>query len=720
MSKQDLLIGRTVRVNEDATTLRGRAHPNAGQEGVVEGKTPGGRQYQIRVGEDLVNLPMADFAVVGAATALTEEHEAEIDALAPSRTNRKVVEDDDLLAMAATIKVVGILEPIVVRPLPGSRLHDTFERPETRHARYEIIAGERRWVAARLAGLKRVPILAKQGDDALALIMQLIENLHRRDLNPLEEARGIQRLLLDHGYTREDAADAVHKSRTHVFESLRLLSLCPEALAALEQGTLKRSMALLVAQRPTQALQAEFTKRILTEGPGGTPLSYRSAADLAKRNYMTDLAQAPFALDDAKLCPAVGACKTCPKRTGANPELWDKSGADVCTDTACFADKKEAHYERLRRQAAERGQKVITGREAREIMPRDNATPSGYMLLDKPSQGSSAPLRQVLGQDVPASKVVLIETPAGELVEAVPTRAAGAALEARGKSKAAQEEKGAPAPTREELEADYQRRWRGAAVRAVIEGLRNDADPDALAELPEEVAYRIMLTMAREAEDETIRAIFDDLPLGFSDDALAMKLRSIARQGGLFPNMVLMMLAVDIDRAPLYERPADEALQLEAAAPIAQVDLDQIRAQVQEEMKAEAAERAEAANPKAAVPPDLAKPKLRGKGQAAVGAATRKTSAAEAQAAIAEALQNAPTTPIFIAGQAVRIKCDVKGSSGGMLQTKGRIATVVRASGARKWVVSLPDPWPFPGTDAKPTEVTVDYTELEPSEGGAA
>lgn len=720
MSKQDILIGRTVRVNDDATTLRGRAHPNAGQEGVVEGKTPGGRQYQIRVGEDLVNLPMADFAVVGAAVAVAEEHEADIDALAPSRTNRKVVEDDDLRAMAATIKVVGILEPIVVRPLPGSRLHDTFERPETRHARYEIIAGERRWVAARLAGLKRVPILVKQGDDALALIMQLIENLHRRDLNPLEEARGIQRLLLDHGYTREDAADAVHKSRTHVFESLRLLSLCPEALAALEQGTLKRSMALLVAQRPTLALQAEFTKRILTEGPGGTPLSYRSAVDLAKRNYMTDLAQAPFALDDDKLCPAAGACKTCPKRTGANPELWDKSGADVCTDTACFADKKEAHYERLRRQAAERGQKVITGREAREIMPRDNATPAGYMLLDKPGQGSSAPLRQVLGQDVPASKVVLIETPAGELVEAVPTRAAGAALEARGKAqaeKAKAKQPEAPEPTREELQAEYQRRWRGTAIRAVIEGLRNDADPEALTELPAEAAYRVMLTMAREADDETIRAIFDDLPSGFTDDALALKLRSIAQQGGLLPNMVLMMLAVDIDRAPLYERPTDEALQLEAAAPIAQVDLDLIRAQVQEEMKAEAAERAEAANPKAAMPPDLAKPKLRGKGRAAAGAATRKTSAAEAQAAIAEALQNAPTTPIFIAEQAVRIKCDVKGGSGGMLQTKGRIATIVRASGTRKWVVSLPDPWPFPGTEAKPIEVTVDYTELEPTEG---
>ena len=160
-------------------------------------------------------------------------------------------------------------------------------------------------------------------------------------------------------------------------------------------------------------------------------MSYRSALDLARRSYMLKLDQAPFALDDATLCPAVGACSVCPKHTGASPELWDKNDADVCTDTACFAEKKEAHFERMKAQAQQRGQQIITGCQARDIMPSDNRAPRGYLLLDKPSQGSSAPVRQVLGQDVPAANVVLIEAPSGNLVEAVPTHTASAAVKVR-------------------------------------------------------------------------------------------------------------------------------------------------------------------------------------------------------------------------------------------------------------------------------------------------
>lgn len=707
MATKDPLIGRPVRINADATTLKGKPHPNAGMEGTVAGKTPGGRQYQVKVGEELINLPMADFTVVNAIVDLPAEHDAAVHELVPSRTNRAVREDEDLLAMAATMKTVGVLEPILVRRLPAERLQDTFENADTRKAVYEIIAGERRWVAAKIAGLKRVPILVKAADDSIALIMQLIENLHRRDLNPLDEARGIQRLVQDHNYTREDAAEALHKSRTHVFESLRLLNLCPEALAAIDAGTLKRSVALLVAQRPTMAMQAEFTKRVLTEGPDKGPLSYRSALDLAKRNYMTDLAQAPFALDDAQLRPTAGACASCPKRTGANPELWDKSGADVCTDTSCFADKKEAHYERMRRHAAERGQKVITGREAREIMPTDNASPAGYLLLDKPSQGSSAPLRQVLGQDVPAAKVVLIETPAGTLVEAVPTRAAGAALEARGKAqaeKAKAKQPEAPEPTREELQAEYQRRWRGEAVRAVIDGLRNKADPDELDDLPSVVAFRVILCIARETDDELLHVIFPELRPDFSEADLAEMVRNITKTDNhLLRHMLMMMLAACVDTEPLFDRPADEALHLAAVAPAAHVDLKAIQQQIQGAMKAEAADRAQAKQPQQT---DKAKPALK-------GAAKPKTSKADAQAAIAEAMRNASTDPQFTEGQSVRLKVDVKNSKGDLVRCTGALATIVRPEGDRHWIVSLPEVWPFPGTKPKSQELTVDYTELE-------
>lgn len=697
MPPKDLLIGRTVRINDDASTPKGPC-PFAGQEGTVAEKTPGGRQYTIEVSGKLVNLPMSEFEVVQSASGeVPFENSALIGEVVPSLTNRPVREDDDLLATAATMKVVGVLQPILVRPLPASRLADTFESPETRKAKYEIIAGERRFQAAKIAGLKSVPILLKNADDANALIMQLVENLHRKDLNPLEEARGVQRLIDDHNFTREEAADTLKKSRTHVFETLRLLTLCPEALAAVEQGTLKRSMALLVVQRPTQPMQAEFCKRILTEGPDNGPMSYRSAADLARRKYMTDLAQAPFPLDDANLCHSAGACSSCPKRTGANPELWDKSNADICTDIACFASKKDAHYERLQRQAAERGQKVISGREAREIMPTDNASPAGYMLLDKPSQGTNAPLRQVLGQEISATKVVLIETPSGGYVEAVSTRAAGAALEAQGKAKAEKAKAGAKArePSKDELEADYQRRWRLLAVLKVIEGLRNDADPDALERMPNIVAYRVMLNMAHETDDDTLQFIFN-LPSGFDDSELKEAIKTAASLGPRGQNMILMMMTADIDSEPLYERPVNEANYLETLAPIAQVDLEAIKAEVQSAMVSEAEARATATTASDAKPVDKAKPALKGK---------TKTTGAAASTSIAQALQSADNPNAFEVGDEVRFRIDLKNAKGKLLKTNGEMGEITGKTGDRTWMLDCPA--------LKATKLIADYTELE-------
>ena len=720
MATKDPLIGRKARINEDATTLKGgKPHPQAGQEGEIIGKTPGGRQYQIQCGDTIATLPMSDFTVPDADAI---EHTAPggstlaLTALVRSKTNRQIVEDEALLEMAATMKIYGVLQPLLVRRLPAERLQDTFIDEETRHATHEIIAGERRFVAARIAGLREVPVLMKDADNTAAVVMQLIENLHRENLNPLDEAHGIQLLVDDFELTRDAVADALKRSRTHVIESLRLLNICPEATAALKSGALNRSVALLVAQRPTPALQTEFTKKVLTGGPDGGPLSYRSAKDLAQRQYMTDLTHAPFALDNAQLLPKVGACTQCPKRTGANPELWDKAGADVCTDTACFADKKEAHYDALKTEAQAKGRKIITGREARELMPTEGATPKGYILLDKPKKGDTEPMRQVLGQEVPQGKVVLIETPTGGVVEAVPVRAAGEALQAKGA--AGKAEKKAPQPTKDELQAEYQTRWRGAAIAQIIETLKND--PPSSIDLPEEVAYHYILTEAREADEALVRTIFD-LPERFTDAELEKAARKSASASPRLQLLTLMMLAATVDVAPRYQRPPDEAKLLDAVAWAAHIDTSYHKATTQDAMKEEAAARAAEAQPDA--PADKAKPALKPKtkGKSTVDG-TGKASQADVMAGIAQAMQQADTPNNFTEGQTVKLKSDVKGPSGGVIQCKDHIATIVRASG-RKWVVTLPDPWPFPGKEPEPIELTVDYTELEaadadPTQGG--
>ena len=702
---KDPLTQREVVISPEATGKGGKPHPQAGQRGKVIGKTPGGRQYQIAVGDSLVNLPMDAFEVVQA------EREDSADAgaivhptlplaqIAPSRTNRRVIEDDALHDMAATMKLYGVLQPLLLRRLPAERLQDTFEDEATRRATHEIIAGERRYRAAQIAGLRVVPYIERDADNMHALLMQLIENLHRSNLTPLQEALGVQRLTLDHGLSIDGAAEALHKSRTHVFESLRLLTLCPEATAALAARTLTRSVALLVAQRPTEAIQTEYTKRVLTGGPDGGPMSYRSALDLARRSYMLKLDQAPFALDDATLCPAAGACSVCPKHTGASPELWDKNDADVCTDTACFAEKKDAHFERMKAQAQQRGQQIITGRQARDIMPSENGAPRGYLLLDKPSQGSSAPVRQVLGQEVPAASVVLIEAPSGNLVEAVATHTASAAVKVKGERQAAAQAQPPIEPTREALQREYEMRWRERAAEATIDGLLR-CPPEGLDHIPSRIALQILKLLAVQVPPRLLHRMFQvDGKDGRAEMDLENALEDLAEQDLPAQIQYMLMMGCTIgldDGEPLLEDLVD----------LSDVDLQLIQTQVKAEMKAEAAMRAGKA-----APTDKATPKLK-KG---------KATAAEASRAIADAMAAAEVaTPNSIEPlQQVRIRVDLRGPGKKLLPTKGRLAVAIQPMGDRAWMVELPIDSSTSLDDdeamasAKCWELSADYTELQ-------
>lgn len=705
MARSDPLIYREVIISADATAKGGKQHPQAGQRGTVIAKTPGGRQYQIRVGDTLTNLPLDAFEVVeqhaGPQQAVIKQPTILLVRLAPSRTNRPVVEDDDLYEMAATMKIYGVLQPLLTRRLPGDRLQDTFETAATRQATHEIIAGERRYRAAQIAGLREVPHLEKDADNQQALLMQLIENLHRRDLNALEEAQGVQHLVEEHGYTPEAAAEALRKSRSHVFESLRLLTLCPEAMAALKAGTLKRSVALLVAQRPTQAMQAEFTNRVLTGGPEDGPMSYRSALDLARRNYMTKLDQAPFALDDVNLCPTAGACTMCPKRTSATPELWDKNDADVCTDTACFAEKKDAHFDRVKADAAQRGQQIITGRAARDIMPSETGSPRGYILLDKPSQGSKAPVRQVLGQEVSAASVVLIEAPSGNLVEAVPTHAASAAVKAKVESqstKKANSQKPVD-PTRDELETEYQKRWRKRAVEATILGLAN-CPPEDLDHIPSNIALLVLKQLATSVPREQLFLMFQ-IPLSDprAEVDLDEAMESASEQELPTQLQFILQLASTQDLEP---RPNGQANYLEELHGLAGVSLAAIQKDTQDAMKKEAAARAGKSQPADTVQPKLKK--------------NAKASAEETTRAIAEAMSaaEADSPKAFTPGQQVRIRVDLRGPGKKLLATKGRIGMLTQQQGERAWMLELSkDPNAQPEDMVERWALSADYTELE-------
>ena len=176
---------------------------------------------------------------------------------------RKRFDDEALEELADSVREHGILQPLTVR-----RLSTGY---------YQIIAGERRWRAARLAGLTEVPAIVIEADDRKATELALIENLQREDLDPLEEAEGYRKLMDNYQMTQEDVANRVGKSRSAVANALRLLGLCPEVRALVEEGKLSGGHARTLLPL-SAALQKKAAQMVVSDG-----LSVRQTEALVKK-----------------------------------------------------------------------------------------------------------------------------------------------------------------------------------------------------------------------------------------------------------------------------------------------------------------------------------------------------------------------------------------------------------------------------------------------------
>ena len=175
-----------------------------------------------------------------------------LELLQPGKYQPRTRMDQEALGeLAASIKAQGIMQPILVRPIAGER--------------YEIIAGERRWRAARIAGLATVPVLVRAVPDRQALAVSLIENIQREDLNPLEEAAGIQRLVHEFEMTHADAAEVLGRSRSAVTNLLRLLELAPPVRDLLADGKLDMGHARALLTLPV-ARQIELAREAAARG----------------------------------------------------------------------------------------------------------------------------------------------------------------------------------------------------------------------------------------------------------------------------------------------------------------------------------------------------------------------------------------------------------------------------------------------------------------------
>lgn len=217
-----------------------------------------------------------------------------IEDLQPGRYQpRRDMRDEALQDLAESIKAQGVIQPIVIRPIDSGG--------------YEIIAGERRWRAAQLASLHEVPVVIRDVDDRAAIAMALIENIQREDLNPLEEAQSLQRLIDEFGFTHEQAASAVGRSRSAVSNLLRLLALSDEVKALVVGRELEMGHARTLLALPREQ-QYAIALRIVKDG-----LSVRAAEKLVQAQTRPKSANAAASKDpniarlESELSETVGA-----------------------------------------------------------------------------------------------------------------------------------------------------------------------------------------------------------------------------------------------------------------------------------------------------------------------------------------------------------------------------------------------------------------------------
>ena len=245
-----------------------------------------------------------------------------LSALVPGQYQpRTRMDEGALYELAESIKAQGIMQPILVRPLGAAGTP----------GQYEIIAGERRFRAARLAGLDDVPVLVRQVPDEAAAAMALIENIQREDLNPLEEAQGLQRLVGEFGLTHEQAAQAVGRSRSAASNLLRLLNLAPPVQTMLMAGDLDmgHARALLALERSAQitaAQQIASKKLSVREAEGlvkklATPPSSRVATPAPEKSR--DILRVEEELSDLLMAEVQVRIQKRAKRAGRVEEMGE-------------------------------------------------------------------------------------------------------------------------------------------------------------------------------------------------------------------------------------------------------------------------------------------------------------------------------------------------------------------------------------------------------------
>lgn len=368
----------------------------------------------------------------------------------------------DLTQLTESIRAHGVQTPARVRP------SSTVDR-------YELVYGQRRYLAAKAAGLKHLPAVVAEMSDEEVLEAQLIENGQREDVHPMEEAEAFQALATKFGRSIDEVSAAVAKPRSYVLFRLKLCDLSPKAREAFYANKFTAQVAYLLARIPNAELQDHALEVVLKGRYDGGPLTAREVQELLQRKFMLLLQNAPFDRKDSALVPEAGACGPCAKRTGNQEELFgDVQSKDVCTDPTCFERKTEASWTRRAEEALEAGKEVLDEAASKEVFPYGNQLAHNSPWVDLSERCQADPKtrtwRQLLRRaNLPATVAKDTFNRAHELVD---RKAAIAALKALGYDFVATAQRSAPARVDDDERKRRERVAEKAAVaRAAIAGV---------------------------------------------------------------------------------------------------------------------------------------------------------------------------------------------------------------------------------------------------------
>jgi ParB/RepB/Spo0J family partition protein len=344
-----------------------------------------------------------------------------------TRYDQKALED-----LAATIRGVGIMQPILARPALDVPITDGAGEPVKS---YEIVYGHRRVRAGKLAGETTAPVIVRNLTDAQSAQLQAIENVQREPLDAIDEAEGFAHYIAAHGVSKEQLAAEIGRSRTHVYSRLKLLNAVPALREAIQAREIGSEVAVLVSRIHTHKLQEKALASLKSNGhdlTDGGASSFRRIQEFLKERFTLNLSEALFDRNDANLVALAGTCTDCPKRTGNAPEFEDlqhdretrwghkvKGEPNLCTDPDCFDAKKKAHLADKAAALEAKGKTVVAGAKARQAIGADGVVKNGYIAL-KDVKAELAKAKGKKGNEgVEVTSVVIQDPRTGKTVEAV-------------------------------------------------------------------------------------------------------------------------------------------------------------------------------------------------------------------------------------------------------------------------------------------------------------